>query len=57
MCGEGEVSPTHTPSMGDEAQVYEVQVCGTTGISWRKKFQQVSDAIEHVNVDYISNTS
>lgn len=57
MCGEGEVLPTHTPSMGDEAQVYEVQVCGTTGISWRKKFQQVSDAIEHVNVDYISNTS
>lgn len=45
VCGEGEVSPTHTSSMGDEAQAYEVQVCGTTGISWRKKLQQVSDIV------------
>ncbi|KAK3556757.1 hypothetical protein QTP70_016693 [Hemibagrus guttatus] len=40
VCGEGEVSPTHTPNMGDEGQAYEVQVCGTTGISWRKKHHQ-----------------
>lgn len=42
VCGEGEVSPTLTPSMGDEGQAYEVQVCGNTGISWRKKHYQVS---------------
>lgn len=56
MCGEGEVSPTHTANMGDEGQTYEVQVCGRTGISWRKKPQQVSDIIYVVrpqNVDYI----
>lgn len=46
--GEGEISPAHTPSMGDEGQVYEVQVCGTTGISWRKKLQQVSENIHRV---------
>ncbi|TVK90657.1 Tyrosine-protein kinase JAK1 [Bagarius yarrelli] len=40
VCGEGEVFPTHTPSIGDEGQTYEVQVCGTTGILWRKKQYQ-----------------
>ncbi|KAI5628251.1 tyrosine-protein kinase JAK1 [Silurus asotus] len=39
VCGEGEVLPTQTPRMGDEGQAYEVQVCGTTGILWRKKLQ------------------
>lgn len=46
VCGEGEVSLTHTPGLGDDGQAYEVQVCGTTGISWRKKFQLVSDIIQ-----------
>ncbi|XP_060723582.1 tyrosine-protein kinase JAK1 [Tachysurus vachellii] len=40
VCGEGEVLLTHTPGMADEGQAYEVQVCGTTGIAWRKKHHQ-----------------
>lgn len=52
VCGEGEVSPIHTPSLGEEGPVYEVQVCGTTGISWRRKLQQVSDII---HIDRVQN--
>ncbi|XP_076871051.1 tyrosine-protein kinase JAK1 [Brachyhypopomus gauderio] len=39
VSGEGEASPSHTPSSADEDATYEVKVSGTTGISWRKKPQ------------------
>lgn len=42
LSGENE-SALLSPSPGDDGQGYEVQVSGTTGISWRKKRQEVSD--------------
>lgn len=42
LSGENE-SALLSPSPGDDGQGYEVQVCGTTGISWRKKRLEVSD--------------
>uniref|UniRef100_A0A4W4EQ74 Tyrosine-protein kinase n=1 Tax=Electrophorus electricus TaxID=8005 RepID=A0A4W4EQ74_ELEEL len=39
LSGEGEVLPGHAPGTAEEGMAYEVQVSGTTGISWRKKPQ------------------
>lgn len=49
VSGEGEGLSAYTSNTGEEGLAYEVQVSGTTGISWRKKPQQVSEAI-HVTV-------
>uniref|UniRef100_A0A673JIF6 Tyrosine-protein kinase n=1 Tax=Sinocyclocheilus rhinocerous TaxID=307959 RepID=A0A673JIF6_9TELE len=37
VSSESEGSPTHTHPLGDDGLGYEVQVSGTTGISWRRK--------------------
>lgn len=42
---ETEGSPAHTLPLGDDGMGYEVQVSGTTGISWRRKPAPVSLAL------------
>lgn len=42
LSGENEGSPAHSLLMGDDEMGYEVQVSGTTGISWRRKPLPVS---------------
>uniref|UniRef100_A0A672LD30 Tyrosine-protein kinase JAK1 n=1 Tax=Sinocyclocheilus grahami TaxID=75366 RepID=A0A672LD30_SINGR len=37
VSSESEGSPAHTHPLGDDGLGYEVQVSGTTGISWRRK--------------------
>lgn len=36
VSGENEGSPAHSLPLGEDGMGYEVQVSGTTGISWRK---------------------
>uniref|UniRef100_A0A672LKK1 Tyrosine-protein kinase n=1 Tax=Sinocyclocheilus grahami TaxID=75366 RepID=A0A672LKK1_SINGR len=42
VSSESEGSPAHTHPLGDDGLGYEVQVSGTTGISWRRKPVPVS---------------
>uniref|UniRef100_A0A671SGW8 Tyrosine-protein kinase n=1 Tax=Sinocyclocheilus anshuiensis TaxID=1608454 RepID=A0A671SGW8_9TELE len=42
VSGESEGSLAHTLPLGDDGLGYEVQVSGTTGISWRRKLVPVS---------------
>lgn len=42
VSGETEGSPAHTLPLGDDGLGYEVQISGTTGISWRRKPVPVS---------------
>lgn len=42
LSGENEGSPAPSLLMGDDEMGYEVQISGTTGISWRRKPLPVS---------------
>ncbi len=46
VAAESEGSPAHTLPLGDDGLGYEVQVSGTTGISWRRKPVPVSLALK-----------